>query len=152
MGKQIILLKKKRPQIQSSLRKVALKNGNTWKINPKVKRKIKFENITQVNESTDNFKLAEDILIDELETSSENLHKVTFWVSDFKISDRDDVINSSGWMNDRLINFAQKILKSEHDVNGLHDTIFAPYYEETKKSWITNDYVEKQKAPSCQIH
>ena len=87
-----------------------------------------------------------------METSSENLHEDIFWVKKLKMSDRDDVVNSNGWLNDRLINFAQNLLKSECNVNGLQDTLFAPHYDEKKNRWIINDYVKKQTAPSCQIH
>ena len=134
--------------------KSSLKKRKYVENNSKVKKKIKFENITEEKECSDtcNFTLAEDILIDELETSSENLHEDIFWVKKLKMSDRDDVVNSNGWLNDRLINFAQNLLKSECNVNGLQDTLFAPHYDEKKNRWIINDYVKKQTAPSCQIH
>ena len=113
----------------------------------KAKKKIKFEDKNE-NLST----IVEYILNEEIDTSLNEEISNDIWLDQLRISDRDEIIDQSAWLNDRVINFAKKLIKSDLSINGMQDTLLAPHYDESKQEWVKINNFKKQEPPSCQIH
>ena len=69
---------------------------------------------------------------------------------DLNEKDREIIESDSGWMNDKIINAAQKLLKPS--INGLQNTLFISTFNDETGSWVINKDWNGQSAPSAQIH
>ncbi|KAG1652267.1 hypothetical protein GQR58_026433 [Nymphon striatum] len=114
------------------------------------KKKIKFEDIVEEKENIQIITIAEEILNEEINTAIEYTNNL--WIKHLRLADRDDITDVNGWLNDRVINFAQSLIKNINSVNGLQNTLFASHFDDNKHELSINRNFKKQNAPSCQIH
>ena len=76
------------------------------------------------------------------------------WIRKYNLynNDKNLIENSSGWLNDKIINVAQSLLKTYSKSNGMQDTLFIPTFCEANGTWTLNDNWKRQIAPASQIH
>lgn len=82
------------------------------KCNTSTAKKKRFDDDAKSNVHIDPMSAkAEEILIEELSTSSDELNSSGNWKDQLRSSDRDDSINGNAWLNDSVINYAQNLIK-----------------------------------------